>query len=206
MGRRKALNEILPLFSPSPSSPIPPPPLPPALHPSSPKRSLLSPVPGGDLKQIQSEVRRCCCAWVSCAAVPKGGGTCHHRLRLNYALAFSIMSLMNEDSHIKGFFIWLQNSVISFTLLNFEREKQHFKYNNAVCSSTESDYFTCSDHQHLLSLPVSVSLPGKRTKTYLITAEKITSSTSAKPSAPRKWTSILKMKRYLHFQDTFTTE
>lgn len=145
MGRRKALNEILPLFSPSPSSPTPPPPLPPALHPSSPKRSLLSPVPGADLKQIQSEVTRCCGAWVSCAAVPKGGGTCHHRLRLGYALAFSIMSLMNKDFHITGFFVWLQKHVISFTLLNFERKKQHFKDNHAVYSSTESDSFTCSD-------------------------------------------------------------
>lgn len=146
MGRRKALNEIFPLSPPSPSSPIPPPPLPPALHPSSPKRSLLSLVPGGDLKQIQSAVRRCCCAWVSCVAVPKGGGTCHHRLRLNYALAFSIMSLMNKDSHYRVFVVWVQKSVISFTLLNFERGKQHFKDNNVVCSSTESDSFTCSDH------------------------------------------------------------
>lgn len=50
MGRRKALNEIFPRFPPSPSRPTPPPPLPPALHPTSPKRSPLSPVPGGDLR------------------------------------------------------------------------------------------------------------------------------------------------------------
>lgn len=123
MGRRKALNEILPLFSPSPSSPIPPPPLPPALHPSSPKRSLLSPVPGGDLKQIQSEVRGCCCAWVSSAAVPTGGGTCHRRLRLSYALAFSIMSLMNKDSRITGVFCMAPKARYLFYFVTFWERK-----------------------------------------------------------------------------------
>lgn len=39
------------------------------------------------------------------------------------------------------------------------------------------------------------SLSGKRIRTSLTTAEKITSTTSARPSAPRNWMSILKMKR-----------
>lgn len=39
------------------------------------------------------------------------------------------------------------------------------------------------------------SLPGKRIRTSLTTAGKITSTTSARPSAPRKWMSILKTKR-----------
>lgn len=33
---------------------------------------------------------------------------------------------------LQGFFVWLQKRVISFTLLNLERKKQHFKDNNAV--------------------------------------------------------------------------
>lgn len=60
MGRRKALNEILPRFTQLPH------PLrchrPPAPFLPPPKRSPLSPVPGGDLRPIQSGVRRCGCA------------------------------------------------------------------------------------------------------------------------------------------------
>lgn len=71
-----------------------------------------------------------------------------------------------------------------------------------------SDSFTSNDGQKKkekltdssfvslpLSVSISVSLSGKRIRTSLITAEKITSTTSARPSAPRKWMSILKMKR-----------
>lgn len=94
---------------------------------------------------------------------------CRHRLsvrRKKYAMALSIVSLMNKDSSITGVvfvsFSQAKNLIVSLELI--------------------------ANISRFLSL--SVTLTGKRTKTYLITAEKITSNTSAKPSAPRKWTSI----------------
>lgn len=149
MGRRKALNEILPLFSPSPSRPTPPPPLPPALHPSSPKRSLFVPSARRwfEADTIRGETRLLR-ARVSCAAVPEGGGTCHHRSsvrRRNYALALSVMSL-NKDSCVTGFFLYVSKCVLSLIFLSFQRKKQHLTDNNIIWSNTDSNSFTWNGH------------------------------------------------------------
>lgn len=115
MGRRKALNEILPLLSPSPSSPTPPPWLPPALHPSSPKRSLLSPVPGGDLRQIQSEVRRRCCRVRVCLLCHSSPG------RWRVSPPFECRTEEICIGVIYRVFPWIKNRITGFFLVSISQ-------------------------------------------------------------------------------------